>query len=325
MSTFVEERRGSGDFTSSSGKIMYVVFGADDQSSAEAAALADPAAQEQYGAFFMDDIDVQDQGNGIFYVDLSYKRKVPSDASTTSPNTTNGSPGTTPGSARPSPEGSKPEHEPSQPLPRDVSFTMGGETRHITQAIETTYRIAKDGDEAPDFFGLIGYDRKTGEVHGCDVYAGVSDFTITKRFEQLTIGWFRHCLDLVATLNSAPFLGTDIQETLFLGVDGQYKAGEKIGSREVPWTATARFKYGRKRANVPIDALSVDDAELVVPLICPFDYVQVMSKEEKESYLIEGVSTPVMVERPQYVLVYRVYQLDSEAVEGASFYDLGFN
>ncbi len=305
------ERKGSRDFTESpdggsQSAWLWVIVGVDDAMAYDQCVSASPAV---YKGLERGPIKVSDQGAGCYFVDIEYRSVSRSPA-------TQPTAGQTPTSSRPSPEGA-PAGQKDEPLSRDVTFTMGGGTVHITHSVETMYRIAKEGDEAPDFKGLIGVDRKTGEIHGCDIEGNTSDFTIAKKFENLTIGWFRSCLDLVSTVNESAYLGCDKGEVRFRGMDGQHQGGDK------PWSVTGRFAYGRNRANVEIDG---PDGDLVAPLIRGHEYLWVMTRAEEETYRIDGKDVPFMVERPQYAFVERCYQYPSEAVgEGATFKDLGLD
>jgi hypothetical protein len=323
MSVFLGERRGSGDFTSNSGKLLFYVLGATDQDDAEAQVLADPRAADQIGEFLLDDVSSSDQGGDLYFVDLDYKRGVPNPAAALA--------GETPTNSRPAPAGQ--DH--TQPLGRDVTFTMGGGTRKVYQSLETLYKIARAGDVAPDFGQVIGYNRKTGEIEGCEIVSATSDFTITKRFANLTIGWFRTNMDLVATVNEVPYLGCDKGEVLYKGADGQYKDGDTK-----PWTVTGRFGYGRNRANVPIDDPDLALADLVVPLVRGHEYVWVTYKELEWPVTIDGVEQKFKVQRPQFAYCERVYNYPSEVSAGRihresegytptsadlTFHDLGFD
>lgn len=325
MPVFIDERRGSGDFTSTTGKLLFFALGAASQDDAEAKVRADPRAADQIGDFLLDDVNASDQGGDLYYVDLSYRRGVPSQAATEA--------GTTPAASRPAPSG----QDNTQPLGRDVTFTMGGGTKKIYQSLETLYKIARAGDVAPDFGQVIGYNRKTGEIQGCEIVSATSDFTITKRFAQLTIGWFRTNMDLVATVNEVPYLGCDKGEVLYKGADGQYKDDDP---KVLPWTVTGRFGYGRNRANVPIDDPDIALADLIIPLVRGHEYVWVMYKELEWPVVIDGVAQTFKVQRPQFAYCERVYNYPSEITadrlhkEGEgyvpvatdlTFHDLGFD
>ena len=292
----VYERRGSGDFTLDSGKILFVVLEAEDQTAAVEEAMDDPAAVEQYGDFLLSDVSVSDQGNGVFFVDLDYRRGVPGPAGPGA--------GSTPGEARPAPAGQN--H--SEPLPRDVEFTIGFDTKHITQLPpggQTLHRIAKPGDTAPDFGGLI-WVNADGTVQGCDIKSPTSSFSITKKYGSISLGFFRHLLDCVATTNNAPFLGTDTGECLFVGASGHFKDGDPT-----PWTVTGRWEYSRNYENVVV-------GELTLPTVPGHSYIWFRYVRGEETVTIDGQPVKVIVEYPRWGYVELPY---AEAAHDT----LGFN
>lgn len=306
---FVVERHGSREFDKGAGggqgQLLFTVLGAGSEDEAVELAEAEEIVEEEINGYLLNRTAVVDLGGENYNVDFIYQRGVPSPADLTA--------GETPANARPSPSG----QNPNESLGRDVSVTMGGATQHIYQSRETRYKVGKAGDEPPDFFGMIGFNMKTKEFMGCEVFSGTSDFTLSRRMYQVTIGYFRHALDLVACLNPSPWLGCDSEEVLFMGLDLQYKDGDPI-----PWSAAGRFKYSRNRANVPVDTPDVNLAEIIIPEVRGHDYVWVMFRTVEEIYSIEGKDVPVMVERPWFAYCERVYALATEITPNASFDDL---
>lgn len=299
MSTavYIDHRTGSGDFDSGpggrTGQLLFFVLGVDTHEDAEAEALAHPDYADEINGYLFESIKVADQGGRLFFVDINYRRGVPSDAGP--------APGSTPASARQAPSGSNN----NDPVPRDVSFTMGGEQITIYRSLSTRYRLGKVADaDAPNLSGLIGYDKKTKEIKGCQILAPNSDFTVTKRFQQLTVGWFRTCLEMVATVNKTAFLGLYAGECLFKGADGQYKDGDKN-----PWTVTGRWGYSMNHSlDVDPDdpALNITD-DIQIPFLYGFDYVWYMNQTVSQNVFLDGKVVGIVVEVPQYVFVEQVY------------------
>lgn len=296
---YIDHRLGSYDFSTGAGgrtgKLLFFVLGVDTHEAAQAEVEAHPDFAEQINGFLLDDIQVSDQGGTLYFVDVNYRRGVPSDAGPT--------PGSTPESARQAPQG----HNNQDPLPRDVTFSMGGEQITIYQSLETIGRHCVTGDQPSDFRRLIGYDRKTKEIRGCQVLAPNSDFTVTKRFQQLTVGWFRTCLEMVATTNKTAFLGLYAGECLFKGADGQYKDGDKT-----PWTVTARWGYSMNRSydedpDDPALTIPTSRGDIIIDFLYGHNYVWHTSITVKQPVLIDGKVVNVDVEEPLNVFVERVY------------------
>ena len=305
----VLERQGSRTYGGGTGRILFYVIECASEDEAEEAALDDPLAVESINGYLREDVSVDDLGGGLYTVDLTYRRGVPQHAQPTA--------GETPASARPAPAGTNPNDE----LSRSVNVTSGGGMQRIYQARQVRHAVARPETDPPDFFGLIGYNAQTGEIQGTEVHSATTDFVITKQLPSVTLAFYRHAMDLSCALNSMPYLGCDVEEVLFLGLDLQSAGDDK------PWTATGRFKYSRNRVNVPIDAFDPETADLVLLEVCGHDWVDVHYERAEEIYLINGQDVGVMVQRPKYAYALRVYPLDSEITEEgtASLDDLGLN
>ena len=295
MAATVWERHGSREFDAGvgggSGRLLFAVLAADSEDHAVALALAEPIVQPVINGYLLESWAVTDQGGTNYFVDVSYKRGVPELAAANA--------GEPPAEARPSPPGGQPGAE---PLTRDISFTMGGETKRIYQLPpggSTRHKIAKLGDTAPDFGGLIGVTRQSDgkySIEGCDVVSPTADFSITKRFASLSLAWFRHNLDLVATVNSVAFLNCDELECLYLGADGQFKDGD-----DTPWTVTGRWKYSRNQENVVI-------GELTIPDIPGHSYYWQIQQRKEETVTHNGVAMAVIIEYPMWGYCEDVYE-----------------
>jgi hypothetical protein len=298
MAGRIIELNGSGDFTggptSVNGKGLAVVIDAADQD--EAYALADAFFPPVVGGIPRGSIAPTDQGGGVFFIDVQYKNAVPAANSPTA--------GNSPANARPPGSGKNN----TDPLTRDMTFSTGGATKKRLLSINTRYSLsAVAGDVAPDFGGLIGVT-KDGKVEGCEVIAPMADFTITKRFQSLTIGWFRTMLDTVATTNDADWLGMHRGEVLFKGADGNYKDGDKA-----PWTVTGKFGYSKNMTagdSAGVDAaLTIGRAghEINVPDLRGWEYLWVSYITGTETITYNGGSLKVPVEYPRWAYVEQVY------------------
>jgi hypothetical protein len=296
MAGRILELKGSGDFTrgptSIDGKGLAIVLDAADQDEAEALALAFfpavvagiPRASAQ----------ITDQGGDVYLVDVAYKNAVP--AST--------GPGSPAAGQRPAGGGKNN----TDPLTRDMTFSTGGATKKRLVSINTRHALSADpADDAPDYGKLIGVT-KDGKVEGCEVIAPMADFTITKRFQSLTIGWFRNMLDTVATTNDADWLGMYMGEVLFKGADGNYKDGDAN-----PWTITGKFSYARNYSADESPAMAAAltigpaSAQIQIPDIYGHEYLWVSYWPTKQT-LTKGTGTmDVMIDVPRWAFVEQVY------------------
>lgn len=306
--TNIVERKGSGDFGrgpgGSKGQILFAVFGAESQDEALLAAENDNRAPPILNGYLRGEGKVSEQGPLLDFVDFDYERSIPD-------TTTDPSAGRPPEDSKPSPEGGQPNED---PVSRDMTFSTGGATRKITKSIQTRYKAAAPGDTAPDFKGLIGVDRKTGEIHGCEVLAAACDFTITKRFNQLTLGWFRRMLDTIACENSVPFLNLAANEVLFKGSDGNYRDGDPA-----PWTVTGKFGFSPNLVLTdPDDKDDCTFGDVTVPDINGWNYVWIIPFETTELATTGGQAINVKVSKPRWVYVEQVYRRKP-------FNPLGFN
>lgn len=265
-----------------------------------AASTDDAKAQAEDGGYLPDELNdfkrgkvaVAHQGAELWFIDADYARGIATDAGTDA-----GSPPTGGKEGAGGPGGAS-----SDPIGRDVSFTTGGATKKIFKSLSTRQRKAKDGWDAPDFKGLIGVDVKGGKVEGCEVVSPTSDFSIVKRFPQITVSYFRTMMSLVACINDAPFLGLDIGEVLFCGCDGQYKDGDPT-----PWTLTGRFKFSPNITDTP--NLTVGDITLDSP-VYGHSWIWIIYEQEEISISLGGAAPDkYVVQTPKFVYEEQVYQM----------------
>ncbi|WP_020468096.1 hypothetical protein [Zavarzinella formosa] len=143
---------------SASAPWRFLVTGAADEE--EAWALANAAAPATYspagtGTLLKDKIDTDNQGAGNYYVTVNYSSgKADDNASAgSSPTQTTNPDGTSvEGEGNVAP-GTDPNQELTMGFGRDMSFSTGGGTQHITQAFSTEYSVTADQkrlDQAAD-------------------------------------------------------------------------------------------------------------------------------------------------------------------------------
>ena len=289
------ELKGSGDFqrgpTSIDGKGLAIVLEAADQD--EAYALAEAFFPNPMGLIPRGSITIAELGGGVYSVDCEYKSGIP-------PTTPSSSAGDSPSSSRPPGGGGSSTSE----LGPEYSFSTGGATKRIFHNVYNIHRLAKAGDNAADYQGLIGVNAKTARFEGCEVIAPSADFTITRRFTHLTLGWFRSMLDAVACTNATAFVGMEPGEVLFKGADGNYKHGD-----DNPWTVTGRFGYARNRTLVNVGP------DIQIPDCEGWHYIWVAYAEAVDAGVVaNGAAMPCIIERPRWVYVEKVY-FDAELNE----------
>ncbi len=150
--------------------------------------------------------------------------------------------GTEPSTPSDMPTGDSPLDPVSQGL--EFTFDAGAETKHITQSKQTMSSKRRLGGTPRDLKGAIGVD-KSGTVHGCDIFAPKSEFTITTQRTTVTLNYFRKVRDLVATFNSTTWAGFPRGEVLYLGCNAQ-------GTQRGQWTMNHKFAAAENRTDVEI-------------------------------------------------------------------------
>lgn len=155
--------------------------------------------------------------------------------------------------------------------------------------------IIRGAGEPPNFNRAIGVS-KDG-VAGCDVPAPKLEFSITRNFSFVTLGWIKKIKDMVGTVNNAAFFSFDIGELMFLGATGS-PGPEKLVR------VTFKFAAGKNEKNIDL----ADDAELRIPSKRAWDHLWVAYEE-----LTDGNK---LVSRPKYAYV-------EEVVDFSDFRQLG--
>lgn len=303
-----DERLGSRDFDTGpdggTGKYRYYVLFLQGETGSQDAAedyiITNGGAPTNVNAYLLSRISTTHEGGNLYFVDVEYKRGIPTQASQT---------------AGQSPSGQQtPGKDPNSGLSRDMSFSTGGGTRRIYKSISTRYSRAAQGVAAPSFGGLIGVDVTANKVEGCEVIAPTCDFTITKRFPQLTVGWFRRMMLAIACTNDQPYLGMDIGEVLFKGCDGNFKEDDKQG---YPWQVTARFGFSRNKTiakNQSELTFAGIDGDITIPDVRGWNYTWVAYAKKTQTVNIGGVNQDYIVQLPKFVYVEQVYDEDDLTV-----------
>jgi hypothetical protein len=276
--------------------LEFVVIQADDEEMAFTAAVVEvPVAwrglpREQWS--------FEPLGGGVWYVTVDYDPRVRS---------ANNDAGKKSGEHNKKPPDS--EHDDKQ-LSRDVSFTIGGGTKHITLAKEVidARRIMPDGTvvNSPGC-KVIGWSR-TG-IAGTDVISTASDIQVSQRLSSMTFGYFSTLYYAVATTNDNPFAGFDRGELLFAGAQGRFVDGDKLTAENPNQTEQQGYWNIGYRFMVSPNVRG-DDAE-VFPGV-KFDIIRGwnlidVSYQEAEVQASDDFDDTVLQQFPELVSLLMVY------------------
>ena len=205
-------------------EIPYIVFEAETESSALAAARAKAGTLSFEGLYF-DTVEVTERVNGdTWKVKAVFSREEDGGSD----------------------DGGSGEEETSS-----FAFDTGGGTMHRNQSIRTRARFPKD---APDFGGAIEVDNE-GNVNGIDVTMPVFNFTETHTLSGLVVStsFKRNIAALTGTVNASGFRGFASGEVLFLGASGSKRSKKP----SAPWEITYRFAVSPNEALVKVGDIEV--------------------------------------------------------------------
>jgi hypothetical protein len=141
------------------------------------------------------------------------------------------------------------------PVPREVSFSLGGKGKKITLSRFLVESWGPDGNPAPDKKGILGAN-KDG-IEGITVPSDSSStWTVKVKLQQLQQGYFvRLAAWAGRVMNDAPFFGFDAGEVCLMQVDGHFTDGDG-------WELTFTFLY---EPNGPITVEGERDLVLYGP------------------------------------------------------------
>lgn len=123
---------------------------------------------------------------------------------------------------------------PSDPVDVGMSFSTGGGTIRITQALEHIASYAPTGKTAPDHHGAINV-QPDGTVDGVEVLSAKGSFNLKRSVPNMTVGYFIRAISKTAMVNHDGWKGFGIREVLFEGVDGSWNGKA--------WDLTFHFGY----------------------------------------------------------------------------------
>lgn len=139
----------------------------------------------------------------------------------------------------------------SDPLDPGISFSITGQTQHVTQSLETISKtsLLNPFDIPKDFKGTVGVT-ETNEVTGTDIYIPYMEVPITRLFSDMTWGYIWNAYAMVGKTNSQVWYGFQPDEALFLGaeiVPRQPSGSDNSGSG---WSVTCKIAVSANRGNV---------------------------------------------------------------------------
>lgn len=300
MAGRLHELKGSGDFTSgpsgTNGKIAYLAIGYESQSEAHEAALI--ASPEVIGSIPRGSISVTTHSPKMYGIEVEYAGGVRPAAEATAgqsppPGDTSGPPGT---DSTPSNRPDSPPRQASELCGAELSFSTSGATERIYISKRTRHAIGRAdvGAIAPDFHRLIGVSN--AGIAGCEVVARQTNFTVSRRFPTLQLGYFTKLLNATATTNKQAFCGFPAGSVLFYGADGGYKQGDTAN----PWSVSGKFGMSPNRNAVDIDD---DPGNLRFPDVLGWNYIWTYNEKTTES--IGGITYEI--ERPKFAYCEQVY------------------
>ena len=204
-------------------EIPYIVFEAEDEDAALAAARSKAASRTVEG-MELDSVEVTERVNGnTWKVKAIYESE----------------------------ESGGGDDDGGDEETSSFAFDTGGGTMHRNQSLKT---VSKTPSDAPDFNGAIEVDNE-GNVNGVDVTMPVLNFTETHTMNgsRVTTSYKKNIAALTGSVNSSGFRGFSAGEVLFLGASGT-KRSKKANA---PWEITFRFAVSPNQSGLSVGKLKV--------------------------------------------------------------------
>ena len=205
-------------------EIPYIVFEAEDEDAALAAARSKAASRTVEG-MELDSVEVTERVNGnTWKVKAIYESEE---------------------------SGGGDDDDGGDEETSSFAFDTGGGTMHRNQSLKT---VSKTPSDAPDFNGAIEVDNE-GNVNGVDVTMPVLNFTETHTMNgsRVTTSYKKNIAALTGSVNSSGFRGFSAGEVLFLGASGT-KRSKKANA---PWEITFRFAVSPNQSGLSVGKLKV--------------------------------------------------------------------
>ena len=194
--------------------------------------------------------------------------------------------------ALPGQDGSDPTTSPTPPPPApasniplgpEYSFDISAVQEHITQSKETISKTGRGGANAPDNKRAIGITLD-GEVQGCDRLSPHMEWSTTRIFGFVTMGYIQSLYRLVGKMNDDTFYGFQRGECLFTGASLQGKQNENV---------TVSLKFAAQPTE--LDIVICDG--LTVPFKHGWDYLWVSYKNVNDAGQLTQQPNAAYVER----------------------------
>lgn len=175
--------------------------------------------------------------------------------------------------------------------PPKISFSTGGGTKHITQAISNVSNYAPAGKTAPDHKGAINV-QADGTVQGLDIDCPKFEWSETHVLASGTVNdlYIAQLAALTGCTNNATFRGFMAGEVLFLGAEGTRRS-------DGAWEITFKFSQSPTGANLAI-------GDITVTVKAGWDYLWIEYEEVKD----DTANPPRMVSRPLAAHVEKVFE-----------------
>jgi hypothetical protein len=269
---FYESRRVNIGFEKQSAELMFVGYGSDDDVEARAGFLA--VIPLTFFNLLFQDVDIEPVGGLLWKATAKYDSLV----RTALPGQDGSDPTTSPTPPPPAPPD-------STPIGPEFSFDISAVQEHITQSKLTISQTGINGRPVPDNNRAIGITQD-GEVAGCDRMSPHFEWSTTRTFGFVTLGYFRSLYKLVGTVNDNTFYGFPSGECLFTGASLQSKQEENV---------TMVFKFACQPNQTFIEICP----GLIVPSKKGWEYLWVSYKNVNDA--------GQLTQKPFYAFVEQIY------------------
>lgn len=261
--------------------LEYFLRGLDDDGGDDldevARALVVATAPTTFQGLLIDNIDMTYLGGGCATSSVRYSSWMPVNTGT----------GVGDDPTSPPPPSPPPPPPPApgnyEPIPSGFSFSITGVTEKITQSKLTVSKTKRGGGVAPDTKQAIGVTAD-GEVEGCDAIMPQFEWSVTRRFNYITMAYMKTLQSLVGTVNHATFYNHPAQSTLFLGAEGS-------SQNNGPMTISYKFRSGENRL-----AIKICDG-FIVPGKKAHEYLWVMYAPSPDANMLTMAPIAAYVER----------------------------
>lgn len=262
--------------------LEYFLRGLDDDGGDDldevARALVVATAPTTFQGLLIDNIDMTYLGGGCATSSVRYSSWMPVNTGTG----VGDDPSTSPPPPPPPPAPGE-----FEPIPSGFSFSISGVTEKITQSKLTISKTKRGGGVAPDNKKAIGITAD-GEVEGCEAIKPVFEWSVSRRFNYITMAYMKTVESLVGTVNHTTFYNWPAQSTLLLGVEGS-------SQNNGPLTISFKFRSGRNETDINICE------GLTVPSKKAHEYLWVMYAPAPDNNLL--------IMQPIAAYVERIYDL----------------